>query len=73
MNTYIFSTNLQCTNCRSKVQPLLDKNDKVSDWQLDLKHPDRLLTVKSPSATPEEISKIIARAGFQAQLQEKVQ
>jgi copper chaperone len=73
MNTYIFKTNLQCANCRAKVQPLLDKSDEVLDWQLNLEHPERLLTVKSPSPNPEDISKLVARAGFQAQLQEQAQ
>jgi copper chaperone len=70
MNTYTFKTNLQCSNCRAKVAPLLDKSDQIKDWELDLKDPERRLRVSLSGDAPHDIIQLVKKVGFKAQLDE---
>ncbi|NBB88384.1 MAG: hypothetical protein GVX96_01165 [Bacteroidetes bacterium] len=70
MNKYIFNTNLQCSNCRAKVEPLLNKSQEVLDWDLDLEDPDRKLTVELAGGNPKNIIELVKKVGFNAELAE---
>jgi copper chaperone len=64
MKTLKFKTNIQCTNCLSKVTPKLDGEAGISSWEVDLADPDRILTVETENLTEEDIFKIVLKAGF---------
>ncbi len=61
-----FNTNIKCMGCVSSVKPLLDKESKIINWEVDLNSPDKILTVKSEEMTSEEIAKIVNSAGYNA-------
>lgn len=65
----IFTTNMKCQSCLSKVSPLLDGDSAVESWDADLSDSRKLLRVQlKESATPEQITETVARAGFSATL-----
>jgi copper chaperone len=59
-----FKTNIQCSNCLSKVSPKLNEQTGIHAWQVDLQDPDRTLTVETDVLNPEDIQKAVLKAGF---------
>ena len=64
MKKLLFKTNIQCGNCLSKVSPKLNEQEGIHTWQVDLKDPDRTLTVDTDVLNPEDIQKAVLKAGF---------
>jgi copper chaperone len=64
MKKYTFTTNIQCSNCLSKVSPKLNEQAGIHAWQVDLQDPNRTLTVETETLAPEDIRKAVLKAGF---------
>lgn len=65
--TLKFKTNLKCGNCVAKVKPQLDEVKEIVEWSVDLKDPERILTVEIEEAGDGGIvEKIFADAGYKA-------
>jgi copper chaperone CopZ len=64
MATYQFKTNINCSNCVSKVSPYLNQ-DPIRSWQVDTQSPEKTLTVES-SLSSSQVQKIVEKAGFNA-------
>ncbi len=62
-----FKTNLNCSNCVSKVQADLDNANGISEWNVDTTNNDKILSVKSEGITEEEVIAIIKKKGFKAE------
>lgn len=62
-----FKTNLNCSNCVSKVQADFDSAEGISKWNVNTDNPDKILTVESQGITEEEVIKIIKKKGFKAE------
>ena len=63
-----FKTNIQCSNCLSKVSPKLNEQTGIHTWQVDLQDPNRTLTVETETLESEDIRKAVLKAGFIATL-----
>lgn len=61
----LLKTNLTCQGCVSKVQDALDAKLGKDKWQVDLQHPDKILSLES-SNDIATASEIIESAGFKA-------
>lgn len=59
-----FKTNINCGGCVASVRPALDANSGIAEWQVDTVSKDKILTVKTAGATPEEIINTVKNAGF---------
>ena len=59
-----FKTNISCTNCIAKVKPFLDKLEGIDNWSVDTNNPDKILSVETSSATPEQIIDAVENVGF---------
>lgn len=67
--TLKFKTNLKCGNCVAKVKPQLDEAKEIVEWSIDLKDPERILTVElEETGDAARIEKILADAGYKATL-----
>lgn len=65
--TLKFKTNLKCGNCVAKVKPQLDEVKEIVEWSVDLKNPERILTVELDEAGDAAVvEKILAAAGYKA-------
>ena len=64
MKKYTFSTNIQCSNCLSKVSPKLNEQVGIQTWQVDLQDPNHTLTVETENLESEDIRKAVLKAGF---------
>lgn len=60
-----FKSNINCTGCLSKVKPVLDNEEKIETWEVDLQSNDRTLIVKTGKMSAEEIKQAVAKVGFE--------
>jgi len=67
MKTLKFKTNINCSGCVAGVTPFLNKIDGIS-WKVDTDHADKILTVESRDAIPEDIIEKVKKAGFEIEL-----
>lgn len=67
MNTLKFKTNINCGGCLASVSPALDTQEGIHSWQVDLAHPDRILTVETESLNAAVIQETVASMGFKAE------
>lgn len=67
METLKFNSTIKCTGCLAKVTAFLDQTAGANNWEVDLKNPDKVLTVKSNGVSAAEISKAVADAGYMAE------
>lgn len=69
MKTIQFKTNLKCNNCVAKVKQQLDEAAGIESWSIDLKSPDRILTVEAESDDAAAgIERILAEAGYRSEV-----
>lgn len=64
MKKLSFKTNIQCSNCLSKVSPKLNEQAEIYNWDVDLQDPNKTLTVETNSLDAEDIRKVVLKAGF---------
>lgn len=65
--TLKFKTNLKCGNCVAKVKPLLDEAPQIVEWSVDLKDPDRIMTVKmDEKGDASTVENILSSEGYKA-------
>lgn len=66
METIQFKTNIKCDACVAKVTPALNEVAGQENWQVDLKDPNRTLTV--PTAVDEaKLKSALAGVGYRAE------
>lgn len=53
-----YRTSAKCNGCVSAIAGKLDEIMGREDWNIDLKSPDRVLTVKSDMAEEEIVSRV---------------
>lgn len=68
MKTLKFKTNLKCSNCVAKISASLDQTREIKSWSVDLKSPERILTVEAENAEAAAlVSKILTDAGYRSE------
>lgn len=69
METLQFKTNIKCSGCLAKVSPYLNETIGEDNWEIDLHHPDKLLSVIPEEALSKEIVQhAVKEAGYIAEL-----
>jgi copper chaperone len=68
METLKFKTNIKCNNCVEKVSHYMDVSEKITEWNVDLKNPDRVLTVTGKGISEEYIKDTLLKAGYKAEI-----
>jgi copper chaperone len=67
MNTYQFKTNIKCAGCVGQVTPVLNANDDVKKWDVDINNPSKILTVETESLDEDAVKQLVEKAGFKAE------
>jgi copper chaperone CopZ len=65
--TLKFKTNINCEGCLAKVTPFLDENKHIVNWEVDLTHDDRLLTIETNNLMITDIIEVVNMAGYKAE------
>jgi len=68
METLKFKTNIKCDGCIAKVGPVLDADSSIEKWEVDLSHPDKILTVSGERISENLIKSALKNAGYTAEL-----
>lgn len=63
-----FKTNINCNNCLNSVTPFLNQEMDIEEWQVDLSHPDRILSASLEEDDASLVINAIEKAGFKAEL-----
>ena len=69
MKVLTFTSNIACNGCVSKVKPFLDELEGLVKWQVDIEHPQKILTVESDELSAEQIQEAVAKAGYRLEEQ----
>lgn len=68
MKTYQFKTNIKCGGCIAAVTPHFNENPDIQKWEVDISGPSRILTVETDKLEAQDISKVVEKAGYKAEL-----
>lgn len=68
MKTLQFKSTIKCAGCISAVQNDLNHSPDVNSWEVDITHPDKILTVQSETGNAQAISDTLASLGYKAEL-----
>ncbi len=66
MTTIQFKTNMKCSGCVEKITTALNEMQENDHWTVDLRHPDKLLTITGNGIEENAIKLLLAKAGFTA-------
>ncbi len=64
---YQFKTNINCSGCVAKITPYLNESEGIQHWEVDSKHPHKILRVETDSLTTDFVKAIVANAGYSAE------
>jgi copper chaperone CopZ len=67
MKTLKFKTNIKCAGCLAKVTPNLNETAGEDNWEVDIKTPEKILTVASDGVDENTIVSAVKEAGFNAE------
>ncbi|MEK6480427.1 cation transporter [Catalinimonas sp. 4WD22] len=66
MKTLKFKSNIKCTGCLEKVTPYLNSTEGIKKWEVDLKNPEKVLTIIGET-NEAKIREAVQKAGFKAE------
>jgi len=67
METLKFKTNIKCDGCIAKISPVLNADSSIEKWEVDLLHPDKILTVSGERISGDLIKSALEKAGYIAE------
>ncbi len=68
MEAITLSTDLHCDSCVNKLSPILNDDPSIQHYDIDLDHPEKLVTIRGDSLNSVELISMFEHAGFHAQL-----
>ena len=66
MKTIELKTNIMCNACIAKGTPNLNEVAGETNWKVDIRNPDKPLTVNAGDVTEEEVIHAVEKAGYKA-------
>lgn len=67
MKTLKFKTNIKCDGCLAKVTPKLNETAGEDNWEVDIKTPEKILTIASDDVDEKIIVSVLKEVGFNAE------
>ena len=55
-----FKSNIKCQGCINNVTPVLNNIPEIQKWEVDLTHPERILTIEGNVESQEIVDKLKA-------------
>lgn len=68
MKVLKFKTNIENDEMAARLANVLDKEEKVSKWNIDTENQYHILSVSGEELTPDDVSKAVSKAGFEAEV-----
>ena len=67
MEKFVLKTDLSCPHCIKKVEPVLKSTIGIEDYNIDLEHPEKLLTISSEGVNIESVIAGFKEVGYRAE------
>lgn len=67
METTILKTDLHCSSCVEKIDPILKEESSIRDYNINIEHPDKLITIKAEGLNIESVVSKFRDAGYKAE------
>lgn len=67
MDTLKFKTTINCGSCVAKVTPVLNAQENVENWSVDIENPDKVLTVQGEDIDEADLVKSLSKIGYKAE------
>ena len=64
METKIFDTDIHCEKCVETLTPILNEEEGINEWAIDLKPEVKTLTVSGDTVSTTYIDEILSKGGF---------
>ncbi len=64
METLKFKSNINCDGCIAKVTETLDKAVGHENWNVDIKNPDKVLTLIEENLDEAELKESLSKLGY---------
>jgi copper chaperone len=68
MKTKQFKTNINCLGCVAKVTPILNPLLGENNWEVNIRHKDKVLTVSTENLDELSLVEQVKSAGFKIEL-----
>ena len=68
MEAIVLSTDLHCDSCVSKVNPILKEDPSIQQYDINLDHPEKLVTIKGSGLNSELLISKFGDVGFRAEV-----
>ena len=68
MKTLKFNSTIKCTGCLEKVTSSLNEVAGTNNWEVDLKSPNKVLSVNVDGVTKDQIKDALSELGYSAEL-----
>jgi len=67
METTIIKTDLHCGSCVTKIESVLNEDSTIKDYDINMDHPDKLITIKSDGLNIDSVISKFRNAGYKAE------
>jgi copper chaperone len=68
MNAKQFKTNIMCGSCIAKVTPVFNETFGETNWTVDIKNANKILTVSTDDSLNEaDVINAVEKAGYKAE------
>lgn len=67
MKKYLYKTNLRCQSCLDKITPLLNNNQQIKNWSVDLNSSNKTLKIET-TLNISELNEIFNKEKYQISL-----
>jgi len=64
MEVLQYRTNINCKSCVRSVTGFLTDVESIQSWEVDIDHPDKILTVRGQKLDPQVVEEAVLAAGF---------
>ena len=68
MEKIILKTDLSCQHCVKTVEPILKNESGIKNYEINLEHPDNLVTIESEGADIGNVIGKFNEAGYWAEI-----
>jgi len=68
MEKIILKTDLSCQHCVKTVEPILKNESGIKNYEINLEHPDNLVTIESEGADIGNVIGKFNEAGYRAEI-----
>ncbi len=65
MKTLRFKTNIESTQSVANISDFIDNTNGIKNWEIDLRSPDKVLTIRGNVDRPGTIVRKVHKAGYQ--------